>query len=78
KSADAALPVETVNVTELNLILRRVSDRNLLRAVQQDFFGRPLSEWQEAEFSDEIAEDIWTGTAEVANELNQTMTARLP
>ncbi|WP_209598486.1 alpha-2-macroglobulin family protein [Ruegeria sp. HKCCSP351] len=78
KSADAALPVETVNVTELDLILRRVSDRNLLRAVQQDFFGRPLSEWQEAEFSEEIAEDIWTGTAEVTNELNQTMTARLP
>lgn len=78
KSADAALPVETVNVTELDLTLRRVSDRNLLRAVQQDFFGRPLSEWQEAEFSDEIAQDIWTGTAEVSNRLNQTMTARLP
>ena len=78
KSADAALPVETVNVTELELILRRVSDRNLLRAVQQDFFGRPLSEWQEEEFSDQIAEDIWTGTAEVSNQLNQTMTARLP
>ncbi|WP_083445335.1 alpha-2-macroglobulin family protein [Ruegeria sp. 6PALISEP08] len=78
KSADAALPVETVNVTDLDLILRRVSDRNLLRAVQQDFFGRPLSEWQEEEFSDEIAEDIWTGTAEVSNQLNQTMTARLP
>ncbi|NVO56097.1 alpha-2-macroglobulin family protein [Rhodobacteraceae bacterium B1Z28] len=78
KSVDAALPVETVNVTELELILRRVSDRNLLRTVQQDFFGRPLSEWQEQEFSDEIAEDIWTGTAEVSNQLNQTMTARLP
>ncbi|WP_171237930.1 alpha-2-macroglobulin family protein [Ruegeria sp. HKCCA5763] len=78
KSADAALPVETVNVTELDLILRRISDRNLLRAVQQDFFGRPLSEWQEEEFSDQIAEDIWTGTAEVSNQLNQTMTARLP
>ncbi|WP_298851687.1 alpha-2-macroglobulin family protein [uncultured Ruegeria sp.] len=78
KSADAALPIETVNVTELDLILRRVSDRNLLRAVQQDFFGRPLSEWQEEEFSDQIAEDIWTGTAEVSNQLNQSMTARLP
>ncbi len=78
KSADAALPVETVNTGSLNLTLRRVSDRNLIRAVQQDFFGRPLSEWQEREFSDEIAEDVWTGTAEIANELNQSMTARLP
>ncbi len=78
KSADAALPSETVNVAELDLTLRRVSDRNLLRAVQQDFFGRPLSEWQEREFSDEIAEEIWTGKAEVPNQLNQTMTTRLP
>ncbi len=78
KSADAALPVETVNTGSLELTLRRVSDRNLIRAVQQDFFGRPLSEWQEREFSDEIAEDVWTGTAEIANELNQSMTARLP
>ncbi len=78
KSADAALPVETVNVAELDLTLRRISDRNLLRAVQQGFFGRPLSEWEEREFSNEIAEDIWTGTAEVENQLNQTMTARLP
>ena len=78
KAADAALPVETVNTPKLDLTLRRVSDRNLIRAVQQDFFGRPLREWQERAFSDEIAEDIWSGTAEVANQLNQTMTARLP
>jgi len=78
KSADAALPVETVNTDKLELTLRRVSDRNLLRAVQQDFFGRPLSEWQERSFSSEIAEDIWSGVAEVASELNRDMTARLP
>lgn len=77
-SADIALPVETVNVSQLDLTLRQVSDRNLVRAVQQDFFGRPLSTWQERDFSAEIAEDIWTGTAEVSNQLNQTMTARLP
>lgn len=78
KSADAALPIETVNLDEVDLQLRRVSDRNLLRAIQDDFFGRPLSEYEIEEFSNEIAEDIWKGTGEVANELNQTMTTRLP
>ncbi len=78
RTAEAALPVETVNTTGLDLTLRRVSDRNLLRAVQQDFFGRPLSSWEEDEFSDQIAQDIWTGTATVAMQLNQDMTARLP
>lgn len=78
KSADAALPVETVNLTTLDLRLRRISDRNLLRAVQDDFFGRPLSQWQDQQFASEIAEDVWTGTAEVASTLNRDMTTRLP
>ena len=78
KTGQAALPVETVNLTELDLKLRRVSDRNLLRAIQNDFFARPLSYWQEDEFTDEIAEDVWSGTASVENQLNRDMTARLP
>ncbi len=78
KSADAALPVETVNLTALDLRLRRISDRNLLRAFQDGYFGRPLSQWQDRNFASEIAEEIWTGTAEVANELNRDMTTRLP
>lgn len=78
RSADAALPVETVNLTKLDLRLRRVSDRNLLRAVQDDFFGRPLSQWQDQVFASEIAEDVWTGTAELESDLNRDMTTRLP
>ena len=78
KSADAALPVETVNTGKLELTLRRVSDRNLIRAMQQDYFARPLSHWQERDFADSVAQDVWTGTAEVGNELNRDMTTRLP
>lgn len=78
KTAEAALPVETVNLTQIDLRLRRVSDRNLLRAVQDGFFGRPLNQWQDQQFASEIAQEVWTGTAEVASELNRDMTARLP
>ncbi len=78
RAADAALPIETVNLDEVELQLRRVSDRNLMRAIQDDFFGRPLSEYQSQEFTNEIAEDVWSGVGEVGNELNQTMTTRLP
>jgi uncharacterized protein YfaS (alpha-2-macroglobulin family) len=78
RSADAGLPIETVNLTEVDLTLRRVSDRNLLRAIQDSYFGRPLSSWEEQEFSSEIAEDIWTGKGEVQMELNRDMTTRLP
>jgi len=78
KSVDAALPVETVNLTKLDLRLRRISDRNLLRAVQDQYFGRPLSQWQDETFASEIAEEIWTGTAILDTELNRDMTTRLP
>ncbi|WP_424985068.1 MG2 domain-containing protein [Microbulbifer sp. S227A] len=77
-TAEAALPVETVNVTRLDLRLRRVSDRNLLRAVQDGYFGRPLSQWQDRAFAADIAQEVWTGNAEVGNTLNRDMTTRLP
>ncbi|MBE1285158.1 MAG: alpha-2-macroglobulin family protein [Rhodobacteraceae bacterium] len=78
KSTQAALPVETVNTTDLDLKLRRISDRNLLRAMQDGYFGRPLSYWQEQEFTTAIAQEVWTGSAEVQSELNRDMTTRLP
>jgi uncharacterized protein YfaS (alpha-2-macroglobulin family) len=78
KTDQAALPIETVNVTEVTLHLRRVSDRNLLRSIQDGYFGRPLSQWQEEHFASDIAEDVWSGSATVQNTLNQDMTTRLP
>lgn len=78
KSADAALPVETVNLDEVNLTLLRVSDRNLLRTIQEDYFGRPLQYYDIEYAGDQLAEEVWTGIGEVQNSLNQTMTTRLP
>jgi len=78
RTGEAALPVVTVNVQEIELRLRRVSDRNLLRAIQDDYFGRPLSPWQEESFTSDVAEEVWTGTGEVAMELNRDVTTRLP
>ena len=78
KSDQAALPIESVNLTEIDLRLRRISDRNLLRSIQDGYFGRPLSQWQNEHFASDIAEEVWTGSAVLQNELNQDMTTRLP
>ncbi|MDQ7070997.1 MAG: alpha-2-macroglobulin family protein [Rhodobacterales bacterium] len=78
KTADAGLPIETVNVDKVDLKLRRVSDRNLLRSIQDNYFARPLSYYQDQLFAGEIAEEIWTGTGEVGNTINRDMTTRLP
>ncbi|MBK1634181.1 alpha-2-macroglobulin family protein [Rhodovulum adriaticum] len=78
RGGPAALPVVTVNASDLDLTLRRVSDRNLLRAIQDDYFGCPLSPWQEEDFATDVAEEVWTGTAAVGMELNRDVTTRLP
>ncbi len=78
RTGDAAIPVETVNLTTLDLTLRRVSDRNLLRSFQDGYFGRPLSTYQDQVFASEIAQEVWTGHAEVGSALNRDVTTRLP
>ncbi|WP_439143730.1 alpha-2-macroglobulin family protein [Planktotalea sp.] len=78
KAADAAIPLQTVNLDEVDLLLRRVSDRNVLRTMQDDMFGRPLSQYEDEVFKRNIGEQIWSGTGLVENELNRDMTTRLP
>ncbi len=78
RSAQTAVPVETVNADVLDLRLRRVSDRNLVRAIRESYFGKPLNKYEDQRFSKDIAQEIWTGKGEVQNTLNTDMTTRLP
>ena len=78
KTADAALPVETVNTDKLELTLFQVTDRNLLRAIQNSYFGWPMQEYAESYFTDEVGEEIWKGAATVGQEVNKDVTTRLP
>jgi uncharacterized protein YfaS (alpha-2-macroglobulin family) len=78
KSADAGLPIKTVNLGAVDLVLRRVSDRNLIRAFQDQYFGRPLSYYAEQYFAKDIAEEVWRGSGTVENRLNADVTTRLP
>jgi alpha-2-macroglobulin len=75
---DVALPIETVNLTEVKLSLARVSDRNILRTMQEGMFAAPLYDWQQYYFDEQIGERIWDGTATVAQELNRDVLTRVP
>jgi uncharacterized protein YfaS (alpha-2-macroglobulin family) len=67
-----------VNLDQVELTLRKVSDRNLQRVLQDGYFGRPLAYWQEQAFDRDIAETVWVGEGDVQNALNRDMTTRLP
>ncbi len=74
----AAIPVDTVNTTKLKLALFQVTDRNLLRTLQEGYFGRPMEDYLEYDFQDHVGKQIWTGEATVGQEVNRDITTRLP
>jgi uncharacterized protein YfaS (alpha-2-macroglobulin family) len=78
RTGSAAIPVETVNTEKLELSLYKVTDRNLLRALQNGYMGAPIADYQEYDFSTEIGTEIWTGSATVSQEVNHDITTRLP
>jgi uncharacterized protein YfaS (alpha-2-macroglobulin family) len=78
RAGEAALPVETVNTGTLELTLFRVTDRNLLRSIQDSYFGAPIQTYSEYLFTDSVGEEIWSGAASVAQEVNRDVTTRLP
>ncbi|PLL12214.1 PAN domain-containing protein [Tabrizicola sp. TH137] len=78
KAGEPALPVETVNTEALDLVLYRVTDRNLIRAFQNGYLSAPMAEWQEYDFTAQTGTEVWRGTAEVGMEVNRDVTTRLP
>lgn len=78
RGSDPAIPITTVNTEKVNLTLYHVSNRNLMPAILDRIFGRPLNGYEERRLSDSIGARIWEGTADVGMELNQSVLTRLP
>jgi len=78
RAADAGLPVVTVNTEALDLALLRISDRNIVAAMRDDYFARSLDYWSLEYFNETMAETVWQGLAEVELVANREVTTRLP
>ena len=78
RTGDPAVPVETVNTDALDLVLYRVTDRNLIRSFQNGYLSAPMAEWQEYDFTAQTGTEVWRGTASVGMEVNRDITTRLP
>ncbi len=75
---DASLPLVGINAEEVDLVLYRMSDRNLVEAFRQRYFASPLSPWEVEELSDNLATEVWRGTGELQSALNREITTLLP
>ncbi|MEM9138237.1 MAG: alpha-2-macroglobulin family protein [Pseudomonadota bacterium] len=78
KSARASIPIVTVNMSEVELAIHRIGARSLLPAIQNELFGKGLTEWREDKISQEQGEAVWTGTVEVASRVNADITTAVP
>jgi uncharacterized protein YfaS (alpha-2-macroglobulin family) len=78
KSGNAAIPVVSVNLDEVDLKIHRVGDRNLLAVIQDGLFDSALSGYSEARIRDRMGEPVWSGTGEVERRLNADVTTALP
>ncbi len=74
----AAIPVVTVNTTKLNLEVWKVTDRNLVRVMQNGYLDAPMYDYQEYDFEGQMASKLWSGTATVGQDVNKDITTRLP
>lgn len=78
KAGSTGIPVATVNTTALELSLLRLADRNLIRAMQDNLFGRPLDYWSAEQLGNDLAEKVWSAAADVAQDVNREVTTLLP
>ncbi|SIS66790.1 alpha-2-macroglobulin family protein [Phaeovulum vinaykumarii] len=75
---DGGLPIETVNTETVAVKILRISDRNLVAAMRADYFARSLNYWEGADLAENMTEEVWHGTADVAMQINRDMTTNLP
>ncbi len=74
----AAIPIVTVNLSEVDLKIHRVGERNLLRSFQRGLFSNPLAIWEEQDLTNSLGQEVWSGTGAVSRDVNQDVTTALP
>jgi uncharacterized protein YfaS (alpha-2-macroglobulin family) len=78
RSGNASIPVVTVNTEKLDLEVWKVTDRNLLRIMQNGYFDAPMYDFEETDFESQMASKLWSGQATVGQDINKDITTRLP
>lgn len=65
-TGDQGLTLNTVNTDAADLVLFRMSDRNLVAALRDNLFAAPLEDWKRGRFEDRTGDEVWRGQLDVA------------
>ncbi len=71
-------PLVTVNASKIALDVYRIGDRNLLATVQRDDFLKDIGSSHATEIADQDGVKIWSGSMDVASELNKDIVTDFP
>ena len=71
-------PLVTVNTAKVSIDVYRVGDRNLLATVNRDDFLKPIDSSRAEEIASQDGAKVWSGTMEVASQLNQDVVTDFP
>ncbi|MDP0927396.1 alpha-2-macroglobulin family protein [Paracoccus onubensis] len=77
-SARRGIPLISVNADEAELSVYRVGDRALTQLLGSRQFPGQLNGYNLDYLMDEIGEPVWSGTVEIASELNRDVTTSIP
>ncbi len=72
------IPLVSVNTSSATLQVYRVGDRGVSRLLGESKFLRQLEGYDASRLADEIGEPVWTGTIDIASELNREVTTSFP
>ncbi len=71
-------PLVTVNTAKVAIDVYRIGDRNLLPTVNRDDFLKPIDTSRAQEIETQDGQKVWSGSMDVASELNQDITTEFP
>ena len=71
-------PLVTVNTSKVAIDVYRIGDRNLLGAVNRDDFLKPIESSRAQEIEAQVGEKVWSGSMDVASELNKDVVTEFP
>ncbi|WP_245428246.1 alpha-2-macroglobulin family protein [Roseiarcus fermentans] len=71
-------PLVTVNASKVSIDVYRIGDRNLLATVNRDDFLKPIDTARAREIADTDGVKVWSGSMDVASELNRDVVTEFP
>jgi len=72
------LPLTSVNVSQANIEVLRINERNLVNPLNERELYTLLSGYQARQIAQRSGESVWQGELSIAKELNQEVTTAIP